>query len=143
MIPERHSLVTATQQLSREWADEDGLRSDSDKSSDEIASDHHGTSGAYRDPIAPDVKGTTSAAHRAAANIAYARALFIGEARRRRDGALDYCVDIVPVLDPEGRIVPRRSTPELGGEWESISTLGGVLQEVVQPQDLPTMELRP
>lgn len=142
MIPERHCLVTASR-LWRQWADEHGLRYDSGESCDEIASDYKGTSGAHREPLADDHTGTTSAPHRAAVNIAFVRALFIGDAIRRRDGALDSLVDVVHVLDPDGRIVPRRSGPELDGESESIATPGGPHKDVVQPQHFPSTGLRP
>lgn len=76
-------------------------------------------------------------------NIAFVRALFIGDAIRRQDGALDSLVDVVQVLDPDGRIVPRRSGPELDGESESIASPEGPHEDVVQPQRFPSTGLRP
>lgn len=81
-----------------------------------------------------------SATRRGSANTA--RTPIIEPAIGRRGDELDFYVDTIQVLDPEGRIVPRRPTPEAGGEWESITTPGVEHQEVMQSQDFPTTGLR-
>lgn len=70
------------------------------KASDEIAMDHCEPRDVYRVLRAPDHSGTTSAAHEAAANRAFARALLIGTGRRGRE--IDFDVDPV-------RVIARRS----------------------------------
>lgn len=142
MYPEPHRLVTETELWLR-WADAHGVRyDDSGMSFDEIARDYYGTSDAYRELLAPDLMGTTSATHQAAADTAYVRALLIEAAIGRRGGDLDIYVDPVQVLDPAGRIVSRRSTPEVGG-WESIATPVADREEAPQPHACPTTGFRP
>lgn len=137
MNPEPHRLVTETE-LWLQWADAHGVRyDDSGKSFDEIARDYYETSDAYRELLAPDPVGTTSETHQTAADTAYARVLLIEAAIGRRGGDLDIYVDPVQVLDPERRIVPRRSTPHPCG-WESVATPVAAPEEVLQPHACPT-----
>lgn len=140
MNPGPHRLVTGTE-LRLQRADEHGVRyDDPGKSFDEIGRDDHGASDAYRELLAPDPTGTGSATHRAAANTAHARALLIEEVSGRGGGELDLYVECVQALDPEGRIPPRCSTPEVDGEC--IANPGRGHQEVMPPQDFPTTGLR-
>lgn len=120
MDPEPQTLVKGAG-LWLQWADTHGLRYDAGgKASDEITMDHCEPRDVYRVLRAPDRSGTTSAAHEAAANRAFARALLIGTGRR--GGEIDFDVDPVRVIDPEERIVPRHPMPGAGGESESIAT---------------------
>lgn len=143
MNPERHRLVTGTG-LRLQWTDAYGVRyDDAGKSFDVIAQDHQASSDTYRELLATDPSGETSATHEAFENPAYARALPTEDAIGRRAGDLCFDVDPVQVPQPEGRIVPRRPTPETGGEWKFIATPGAARPEVTQPHDSPTTGLRP
>lgn len=84
---------------------------DADKSLDEIVQDFYETSDAHSEPLALESAGTSHAPHQAAADLAYARALPIEAAIGRQGGEPDSCVHPVQILDTEGRIVSRRSTP--------------------------------
>ncbi len=143
MNPEPHRLVTGTG-LRLQRTDAYGVRYDeAGKSFDVIAQDHQASSDTYRELLATNPSGETSATHEAFANPAYARVLPTEDAIGRRAGDLSFYVDPVQVPLPEGRIVPRRPTPAKGGEWEYIATPGAARPEVTQPNDSPTTGVRP
>lgn len=125
-------LITGTE-LWLQWADAHGVRYDGDgKSFDGVARDYYETRDAYRELIAPDQTGSQLATQRAAVNTAYALALLIEAAIERRGGDVDFYVDPVQVRDPDGRIVPRHSTPD--GSWEAFSS------PALTPEELPQHE---
>lgn len=129
MNSQPRGLITRTE-LWLQWADAHGVRYDDDGTSfDEVARDYYETSDAYRELLAPDVSGSQSATHQAAARTAYARALLIEAVIERRGGDVDFYVDPVQVRDSDGRIVPRGSTAD--GSWESFSS------PAVAPDELP------
>lgn len=144
MNPKRHRLVTGDE-LWLQRAHGHGVRYDNArKSFDDIAQDNQASIGAYSELLAPDPRALTSANHQAAVNTAHARALPIEDAVGRRLGIeLGFYVEPLRVLAPEGRIVPRRSTRDVDGEWESIAILAVAHQEVMRPHDFPTTGLRP
>lgn len=144
MNPKRHRLVTGDG-LWLQKAQGRGVRHhNAGKSFDDIAQDNLSSIGAYSEHLAPDPRALTSANHQAAATTAHARALPIQDAVGSRLGSeLGFYVEPLWVLAPEGRIVPRRSTRDVNGEWESIATLAVAHQEVMRPQDFPTTGLRP
>ncbi len=133
MYPRAQRLVTGTERWFQ-WINAHGVPYDGAiKSLDEIAQDYYESGDAYRELLATDPTGTTSATYEAVANTAYGRALLIEDASGRRGGDLDFYVDPAPGLDPEGWIVTLCPTPEAGAEWESIATPSGAHQVVVQP----------
>lgn len=136
MHPESHRLVTDTEQWLK-CAYAHGVQDDdTGKSCDQIAQDYYRTSAAYNAHLAPDPMGPTSANHQAAMVTGYARALLIEGAIGRR-GA-----DPVPVLEPEGRISPRCSTPDTC-ERESIPAPAAANQGVRQAHEFETAGFRP
>ena len=140
-------LVTLTEWWLH-WADAHGVHhDDAGKSFDDVARDYHQTSDAHRELLTPEARGDVlSATHKAAANTAYARALLIEAAIKRRGGDLDLYVDPVQVRDPHGRIVPPQQRPEAIGEWEDVAPVSfAAPEEPPQQQDAPTTdrEFRP
>lgn len=142
MHPRAQRLVTGTERWFQ-WVNVQAVRyDDAGKSFDEFAQDHYASSDAYRELLATHPSRTTSATHEAFANTACAWALLTEDAIGRRGGDLDYYVDPVQVLDPEERIVLRRSTPEVGVACEPLAT-GAAQPEVTHPHDFPTTGSRP
>ena len=132
-------LVIRTE-LWLQWAADHGVRyDDADKSIDDVARDYYQTRDASRELLAPDLMGgTLTASHQMAANTAYARVLLIEAAIERRGGDLDLSVDPIQVNDPNGRIVPRRLTPEPGARWESVAATVAAPEQLPQLHDIPT-----
>lgn len=136
MNPEIHRIVTGEGLWLKEAPDR-GVRFN-------MAQGNHASVDAYGEILAPEPRTVTFVNHQAAHSITNAPALPFGGATGQLPGSKHgFDVDPLWVLAREERIVRRRSTSEVDGERESIATEGVAHQEVVRPQDVKTMGLRP
>lgn len=146
MHPEPQRLVPGVELLIQ-WADAHSSRyDDAGKSFDQIAHYHYDcsyylTSDAYPEPLAANATGTACAPHKSFSSTANTRGLHINDAFGRRGWRRRHLRRLRPGPRP-GRIVPRRSTPEVGGEEESKPTSGLAHPGGHAAEDIPTTGFR-